>query len=326
MALANRKSKTLAQKRLFLVDASCFFYHIHNASIPYGMSEDELTKYAIDSLLWVQKAGLFPESINRAQNTVIWLTDSKPYWRTALLPIYKANRSDPPEELSVIQDAFDYLVRHGLIVSLSRQSYEADDLAALFTHLWRRRNTEKNSYRELIYLTTDGDWQGLVSEGIYWASLSGNQSPRVRNRALVHYWLSKSRSKASKKRQAMWSMPNLDEFECSDLWDWKAINGDPSDNLKVRDLDKLDRERVKEIISLLYPPPQHNLINNQFAVRETLATLTQAEDLNQRPDYKEITAHVLLQELYKVGTLPCSPINLEDLERCGLIESAGVVA
>ena len=110
------------------------------------------------------------------------VTDSKPYWRKAIFPEYKAHRS------SRIDPTFYRIVEIGKNLGypiLAVDGLEADDLAGLVV-LYH----QSKPVREPLYLlTTDTDWCQLVNDTtqVIWVNF-GKHVPRIRRQQQVVDW------------------------------------------------------------------------------------------------------------------------------------------
>jgi 5'-3' exonuclease len=114
----------------------------------------------------------------------IVVTDSKPYWRKAIFPEYKAHRK------SYIDPTFYRIVDIGKTLGypiLAVDGLEADDLAGLVV-MYHKSLPFKD--KETLYLlTTDTDWCQLVddAEDIVWCNF-GRHTPRIRRQQQVIDW------------------------------------------------------------------------------------------------------------------------------------------
>jgi len=113
---------------------------------------------------------------------------------------------------------------------MSVEEYEADDIAALFCVLFRRRPV-RSKWSHTYLLTTDTDWQGLIEQGITWVDVNGHQ-PVVRDPERVYEWFAQKHEKQPKKWQRCYELPSVDQFHPTDIWRWKVAVGDRSDNLE----------------------------------------------------------------------------------------------
>lgn len=174
---------------------------------------------------------------------VLWALDLRDekgeYWRHGYLRdygiAYKANRRKKPEHtVTIIGLVVALLQRKGAGV-LGVPGYEADDIAAAAVQSLRE-------YERVITLTTDTDWMGLISPRTIWVASEARHTPQIRHdKATINLW--------AKKRFKI----TLEEPR--DIWDFKAVNGDVSDNLPPNS--------PLEVIDLFNPPKRFNLLGNK---------------------------------------------------------------
>ena len=111
--------------------------------------------------------------------------------------------------------------------------YEADDMAASLV----ATNTANGNTWNILLLTVDSDWMGLINPNVTWVCMSGF-APRVRDTLeICNLWA----EKRLKETLGTWR----------DIWDIKGRKGDASDNLPASDGILLP------VIDLLNPPAQY---------------------------------------------------------------------
>ena len=238
----------------FIIDASVVFHLINARLQQYALNSDNRRLYVQASLLWINALGMFPYYAGADGCTVIWVMDSKPYWRSQYYPDYKANRPSRSNEISFILEIFNDLK----LPCMKVDGYEADDLAALFCVLFRRRPL-RSDWEQVYLLTIDSDWQGLIGEGITWVDVN-NHEPRIRDSDVVHDWFVGQYFKQPKKWQRIWPLPDKCDFHPSDIWKWKVAVGDKADNLPP-DCDY-------HLINLYEPYAEHALWLNSDVVKQ----------------------------------------------------------
>lgn len=190
-------------------------------------------------------------------HTVVVVDDSSPYWRNDYLreqgfPEYKGGRPTKTDEwFEVNQAGIDYIhAPNSPLHYLKFERFEADDIASALV---------RTSPKRLIFLhTIDSDWMGLVKDGclnanfsldeaikepwvdttVQWVSM-GKWTPRFRNvEGVIAHTLKREKTQIANPTQ---------------VWDIKAEKGDKSDNLI--------KGSPLEVINLLNPPPQYDLLN-----------------------------------------------------------------
>ena len=194
---------------LILIDASCMAYLIEAKLAGFNATDPQVREAMV---AWVNER-LWLNTANPCR--VLWLLDSPPYWRSLYEPDYKGQRGarelDPTPCLNLIRSFPN---------AVAVASFEADDLAG-----WYCRNATERVW----LLTTDSDWQGLISESV--TMLSPIHEPRVRGKMEVWGWLSTRAKTLPKKYHPPYKMPQAINFDCAEIWAYKARFGDTGDNL-----------------------------------------------------------------------------------------------
>lgn len=251
---------------IFLVDTSVVAHLINSRLQQYGLSAEDQQLYIAASFLWINSLGMMPYFADADRCHCIWLMDSKPYWRSQYCPEYKAKRPPTSAEIGMILDVFHALA----LPSLTIEGYEADDLAALFCVLYRKRPL-RSPWQRTYLLTIDSDWQGLIGDGITWVDVNGHE-PRVRDAEQLYGWLESRHQKQAKKWQRAWPMPCWQEFSPRDIWRWKSVVGDRADNLAPYSPIGL--------IDLYQPCAGHELWKDETTIsmaQQIIANLTKSE-------------------------------------------------
>lgn len=107
------------------------------------------------------------ETFNPTHVVCCWDMGSKTF-RTEMLPAYKANRSEPPEELIPQFDRIKEIMEIFTIPNVGLKNYEADDCIGTLA----REYSEAN---EVLILTGDHDMLQLVDKGIQVAIMKKGQ-------------------------------------------------------------------------------------------------------------------------------------------------------
>jgi 5'-3' exonuclease len=246
--------------RLFVIDSFVVIYQIENALKNAQIGDRQIAiDYKQASLDWVQNLGFLPLLSQTPNKTVVWVQDSKPYWRDFYAPDYKAGRKEKTpsffETVSMIEKA--------KLPVLKVPSFEADDLAAMYVQMFMRST---GNIGQLWLLTVDSDWQGLLgADGVIWYDTNG-YTPRMRTTRESYAWLTSKWNRQSAKTKKLWPLPAFHKYVPQDIWEWKAIAGDKSDNLGPG--------TPKELISLFEPPQEYRLIDNSKVVEEATKLLS----------------------------------------------------
>jgi hypothetical protein len=209
---------------IYVIDTSVIGYHILH-TIKDGITlncsanvkiADQYTRLA---LAWVNNLGFLPSSHRPSKAAVVWVGDSKPYWRSRFQADYKHGRSMPDPYLSAITG-----LAYAEMDVLRFAGYEADDIAALIYMMW---SSKRDRFTTLNFATVDSDWMGFCSDCVLWMDTKG-YLPRVRDTEAVYAWM---RNKVVKGTKAIQRYKFHDNFEASDIWRFKTETGDKSDNL-----------------------------------------------------------------------------------------------
>jgi len=146
------------ENTLFLVDVSSFifraFFAIRGLTSPKG--EPINAVYGVGSMLAKLIADANPKYL-----TIVY--DSKePSFRHAIYDEYKANRSEPPDDLIPQFDRIEELIAKMKLHSIRKSGVEADDLIGTLTHRW----IEENPKHEVVVVTGDKDLMQLVTDRV----------------------------------------------------------------------------------------------------------------------------------------------------------------
>lgn len=146
---------------------------------------------------------------------------------------YKAGRKFPPYTFKKIRSTVYHYLGLLHVNMLGETGYEADDMAAALV----ATNSIRGNPWNIILLTVDTDWMGLINPSVTWVCMTG-YAPVVRDTLEVcNIWV-KARLKTI---LGTWR----------EIWDIKGIQGDKSDNLPPSD------GLLLPVIDLLNPPTQY---------------------------------------------------------------------
>ncbi|MFM8608511.1 MAG: DNA polymerase I [Hyphomicrobiales bacterium] len=155
------KSKIKRGDHVFLVDGSGYIFRAFHALPPLTRKSDRLPIGAVAgfcNMLWK----LLRDSVagERPTHLAVIFDHSSETFRNRLYPNYKANRTEPPEELrpqfKLIRDA----VRAFEIPSIEQKDYEADDLIATYARL------ASDAGATTTIVSSDKDLMQLVGNGV----------------------------------------------------------------------------------------------------------------------------------------------------------------
>ena len=193
-----------------LLDASNIFHLIYNNLSGFNNFNDEAIK---DHLAYVNDRCWL---VSNEELAIVWCLDSKPYWRSMFEPEYKCNRSHDYEP--AIQRITQLLLESGYTY-FREPKFEADDIVSAILHL--------TNFDKVYLASTDSDWLGLVTDKVI--RVNPVYTPRLQGPNEVWAWLTKKVQDAPKKHRL--NPPQLEGFECSQVWSLKTILGDSADNL-----------------------------------------------------------------------------------------------
>jgi 5'-3' exonuclease len=192
---------------LHIIDTSVIQYNIlHSLELlaPNGIVHDDSLETYEDAIALCLKS---MEALTADGDRMIWVGDSKPYFRKSIVPEYKAGRTPKPDcyhnIVAVVDNVHDvWRIR----------TMEADDLVALIA---------VKSNAECLIWTIDSDLMQLISPRVSWFN-AGPWEPRMRSWGNWQEWFIKRRIAMKYWKKA--SGPH--EAICS----WKYTLGDKADN------------------------------------------------------------------------------------------------
>jgi len=128
------KSRALKSgDHVFLVDGSGYIFRAYHALPPLTRKSDGLQVNAVlgfCNMLWKLLREMKPEE--RPTHLAVVFDKSERTFRTEFYPDYKANRSDPPDDLIPQFGLIREAVHAFEIPCLEQAGYEADDLIATY--------------------------------------------------------------------------------------------------------------------------------------------------------------------------------------------------
>lgn len=199
--------------RPLLIDASNIAYHVATLLSNYNAEED--ADMADASLLYIHRRHWLTSGFPVVP---IWCCDRKPYWRNDIEPEYKANRDHQTSlNISLVMERLRVLGFPRLAI----EGFEADDLAAAVL--------KHKDYEHAYLLTSDSDWLGMVSDRITY--LCPTYDPKVRGPVEAWAWLRSKHAALSARAREKYVVPPPHDFDPTEIWKFKAITGDPADNL-----------------------------------------------------------------------------------------------
>lgn len=268
-------------KTIVVIDDSVFCHQMHNLVENLDIPEEHYLGFIKAQLVYLHSLDWLPEKPK--DFITISVQDSKPYWRSdylkrpevvckvprrlikdrakcdvlekllELLPEekgvaswhemndrkdrlaeelaihYKGGRKFPEYSFTKLKKTIHHITKTVGWNYLRVTGFEADDLAASVVKL---AGTEYN----IILLTIDTDWMGLINANTSWYCMHG-WYPRSRDITNFNVWV-------EKRLGVSFNEPR-------ELWDYKAANGDKSDNLP--------KGSPIEVIDLLAPPKEYCL-------------------------------------------------------------------
>ena len=249
---------------LVLVDTRMFEYHLLAVmeKDKIALTVQNIEQATTVNLLYLL-SGAWLHNLDTSSFQIIFCMDSKPYWRHQELYRlgidYKGNRNRNPKfetNLSIVHTQLEYILSKNNLSVLQYSEldffsneigWEADDIAATITR------AESANYKHIYLLTDDTDWLPLTSlSNVYWLSLKG-WAPRVRNAELaIQWWKDHKSSNSSHARR---QFPKDDILQ---LWHYKALFGDKSDNLRG-DLADQSRGKYLPFVHLWEPHMSYRL-------------------------------------------------------------------
>ncbi len=153
------------ESRVFLVDGSSFVFRAYFQSIrqdaKYNYRSDRLPTGAVrlfcSKILQFVREGALGV---RPTHLAIIFDKSENSFRKEIYPEYKANRSEPPEDLVPQFPLMRAAVRAFGLTPIEQDVYEADDLIATYTAQARAKGAE------VLIISADKDLMQLIGDGV----------------------------------------------------------------------------------------------------------------------------------------------------------------
>ena len=157
--LASRKTGSMSDKKLFLLDGHALIYRAHYAFInrplinSKGLNTSAITGFT--RTLWDLMRNEKPTHI------AVAFDPPSPIFRHEMYEEYKANREEQPEDIALAIPYIKAIVEAFNIPIVMVANYEADDVIGTLA-----KQAEKEGFT--VYMVTpDKDYAQLVSENIY---------------------------------------------------------------------------------------------------------------------------------------------------------------
>lgn len=228
----------------------------------------------IEHCMNLYNAAIFiPEPVKN----ILWVGDSKPYFRQLLRWDYKGNRPTAPSDFSDFSAYADSLLK-----PLKYHHYEADDIIGAYV--------KSHPQERICILSVDSDLLQLCRKGdgehneVFWFCAYG-YPPQKRSLCDGSFadWLTKKLSKSKRK------LNHLDPNDPQSIVEWKVIMGDKSDGISAG-------EQSRVMIDINNPPaPWHLLETNPEATEDfesrKIACLPLRKGLNQYLAYGQFREH-----------------------------------
>lgn len=240
---------------VYVIDTSVISYNIMDrlsriVDLAQGRNTGIVDYYLDVAIRWINCLGFLTKRPEAA--ILLWVGDSKPYWRKRYFPAYKDKRTLPSEaQLYIVSRLVE------MTQTLTFREFEADDIAALVTQIFHKH---RERFTTLNLVTVDTDWMGLVGKGVTWID-TGGYEPRVRGVVEAEAWMYKKLS--HKSMLGKYTPPT--PFQASDIWQYKIATGDKSDNLPAH--------CEPFLIDLMHPHPNYVLWERPDALLATKAAM-----------------------------------------------------
>ena len=203
---------------LLLIDTSNIAYVLANQ---IGLESDLQLTEDLELILRAKLAFINSRVwlVNNQEYHVIWLLDSKPYWRSIYEPEYKAHRGISPINRTIIK--LTKIVEENFY-SLRFLSFEADDIAGKIVSDYGKNN-------KIVLVSTDSDWHGLVNENV--CIYNPIYPPMHRTITETFAWLLGKVNKSTNYVKQRFIVPPIMQYKPRIIWDFKSLQGDSTDNL-----------------------------------------------------------------------------------------------
>ena len=145
---------------LYLVDGSGFIFRAYHALPPLSRKSDGLPTGAVSgfsNMLWKLLQDM---KADKPSHLAVIFDASRASFRSEIYAEYKANRTDPPDDLLPQFPLTREAVRAFGVPCIEKEGFEADDLIATYSRLAREagaRVTIVSSDKDLMQLVRDGE-------------------------------------------------------------------------------------------------------------------------------------------------------------------------
>ena len=146
----------MGSQRLILVDGSGYIFRAFYALPP--MSREDGTP--VNAVFGFTSMLLKLSEDMEGENILVVFDAARTTFRNAIYKEYKANRSEPPEELVPQFDLIKKATTAIGLKSLEVENYEADDIIATYVKIAKKENIET------LVISSDKDLMQLIQDGV----------------------------------------------------------------------------------------------------------------------------------------------------------------
>ena len=146
----------MGSQRLILVDGSGYIFRAFYALPP--MSREDGTP--VNAVFGFTSMLLKLSEDMAGENILVVFDAARTTFRNAIYKEYKANRSEPPEELVPQFDLIKKATTAIGLKSLEVENYEADDIIATYVKIAKKENIET------LVISSDKDLMQLIQDGV----------------------------------------------------------------------------------------------------------------------------------------------------------------
>ena len=146
----------MGSQRLILVDGSGYIFRAFYALPP--MSREDGTP--VNAVFGFTSMLLKLSEDMEGENILVVFDAARRTFRNAIYKEYKANRSEPPEELVPQFDLIKKATTAIGLKSLEVENYEADDIIATYVKIAKKENIET------LVISSDKDLMQLIQDGV----------------------------------------------------------------------------------------------------------------------------------------------------------------
>ena len=146
----------MGSQRLILVDGSGYIFRAFYALPP--MSREDGTP--VNAVFGFTSMLLKLSEDMEGENILVVFDAARTTFRNAIYKEYKANRSEPPEELVPQFDLIKKATTAIGLKSLEVENYEADDIIATYVKIAKKENIER------LVISSDKDLMQLIQDGV----------------------------------------------------------------------------------------------------------------------------------------------------------------